>query len=88
MVKLVDGNYVDGYGDLVWVERGEFHRADGPAILFGQGQEILGSDFIWPADKGKVSWWWRGTGHSFEHWLKLNHKLSEEEKVMMKLKYG
>jgi hypothetical protein len=87
MDKLKDGNYVDGDGDLIWVENNEYHRADGPAILFGKERKVLGSDFGYGRD-GQGSWWWRGWGRSFDNWLDLNHTLSEEDKVMLKLKYG
>lgn len=91
MDKLVDGNYVDSDGDLIWVTDSSFHRADGPAILFGKGLEVRGS--LYPPDDNdnvyfQMSWWWHGEALHFADWLEANTELSAEEIVMLKLEYG
>lgn len=85
MVDLKDGNYVDEDGDLVWVKDGEFHCADGPAILYGTERVVHGAVLGYTA---RSSWWLYGRGYEFEEWLELNTELSAEAKVMMKLEYG
>lgn len=54
---------------------GYWHREDGPA------QELV-------SNSQAVSWWWKDTGYSFDEWLKVNDVLSDEEKLMLKLRYG
>ena len=72
MVKP-DGNYVDDDGDLVWVVNGKWHRTDGPAIEFANGD---------------IRWWLNEDIYEFDDWLTANTAISEEQKVMLKLQYG
>jgi hypothetical protein len=59
-------------GDKSWYQHGLFHRDDGPAIIYASGRKL---------------WYLTGSWVSFDEWL---HKveISDEKKVMMKLKYG
>jgi hypothetical protein len=60
-------------GDKEWYSKGMLHRTDGPAIEYmGRGKE----------------WWLNSVWLSFEEWLAQTTGLTDEEKVMMKLKYG
>lgn len=85
MGRLADGNYVDREGDLVWVENGDYHRVDGPAVIFGDGVAIRGS--IWTEQNTYMSWWVRGQPYTFEDWLELVD-IADEEAVMLKLEHG
>jgi hypothetical protein len=60
-------------GDKWWVLNGEHHRTDGPAIEYMSGN---------------VEFRLRGEYYTFDEWLIANTEISEEEKVMMKLRYG
>jgi hypothetical protein len=60
-------------GSKFWCIDGEIHRTDGPAAEFSNG---------------KVAWYLNGDNLSFDEWLDKNTALTDEEKVMMKLKYG
>jgi hypothetical protein len=63
----------DADGSKQWFVNGELHRTDGPAIEWSDG--------------GK-EWCLNNEIFSFNEWLNQNHELTDEEKVMMKLKYG
>jgi hypothetical protein len=96
MGDLVDGNYVDEDGDIVWVENGVWHRLDGPAIIreCGQMQWRQKGKFHrtdGPCQTGPnqdTFWGLNDMMCSLEEWLEVNTELSAEEKVMIKLKYG
>lgn len=60
-------------GSWEWHIHGIMHRIDGPAMQ--------NSD-------GNLSWWWMDNCLSFDEWQALNKKLSDEEKLMLKLQYG
>jgi hypothetical protein len=60
-------------GDKWWFLNGEHHRTDGPAV------ECM---------DGSTQWWLHDDALTFEEWLIANTEISEEEKVMMKLRYG
>ena len=64
--------YIEGI--CVWYQHGRRHREDGPAIIF--------------ADDAGCQWCLNDIMYSFEEWLIENTAISEEEKVMLKLKYG
>jgi hypothetical protein len=55
-----------------WYHYGAPHRTDGPAMPV----------------QTQMAWWWYGIPYTFTHWLEINSEISEEEKVMLKLKYG
>ena len=96
MDKLEDGNYVDEDGDLVWVFKGNYHRNDGPAIIYKEGgEEWVNHGQLHRTDgpaiegpDGYVRWNIYNQQFTFEDWLKANTEISEEEKVMLKLEYG
>jgi hypothetical protein len=60
-------------GDRFWCQYGRTHRTDGPAIVYANGY---------------IEFRLRGRYYTFDEWLEANTEISEEEKVMMKLRYG
>jgi hypothetical protein len=57
-----------------WYVGSNIHREDGPAVEY---------------DSGAVDWWLNGKYYyELNDWLKDNHTLTDEEKVMIKLQYG
>jgi hypothetical protein len=60
-------------GDKVWFTHDRIHRIDGPAIEYVDGRKS------WYLDNNKLT---------LNEWLDKNQELTDEEKVMMKLKYG
>jgi hypothetical protein len=70
----IDGPAIEyADGDAWWYFEGKIHRTDGPAIVYADGRK---------------SWWLYSTRLSFNEWLDQNKKLTDEEKVMLKLQYG
>jgi hypothetical protein len=59
-------------GDKEWWQHGKRHRDDGPAIMYASGHK---------------EWFQHGKYLSFDEWLN-DVKMSDEDKVMMKLQYG
>jgi hypothetical protein len=59
-------------GHQRWYLNDKLHRTDGPAVIYPYG---------------KVSWWLHYRSYGFEEWLEALN-ISDETKVMMKLKYG
>jgi len=47
LMKLKDGHYIDSVGYEVWVQDGEYHRLDGPAIIYENGSR-------WWYNRGKI----------------------------------
>jgi len=37
---MKDGHYIDEDGDEVWVQDGEYHREDGPAVIWTDGSQF------------------------------------------------
>jgi hypothetical protein len=60
-------------GTKWWYLEGNIHRADGPAIEEATGHK---------------EWCLHGRYYTFDRWLDRNTEISDEEKVMLKLKYG
>jgi hypothetical protein len=56
-----------------WRLDGKFHRTDGPAIIWKNGD---------------VAWFLHDIEMPFNEWLDQNPDMTNEEKVMMKLQYG
>ena len=59
-------------GAQFWYQHGNRHRTDGPAIEWSDGTK---------------RWYLNDQRMSFEEWLN-KVKMSDEDKVMMKLQYG
>jgi hypothetical protein len=59
-------------GAKEWWQHGNYHRDDGPAVENTNGHQ---------------RWWLNDQHMSFDEWLD-KVKMSDEDKVMMKLKYG
>jgi hypothetical protein len=61
-------------GEKIWrLPNRNIHRDDGPAVIYANGD---------------VEWRLRGESMSFDYWLAKTTGLTDEEKVMFKLKYG
>ena len=61
-------------GEKVWrLPNSNIHRTDGPAVEW---------------ENGGKQWRLYGESMSFDEWLDQTTGLTDEEKVMMKLKYG
>jgi hypothetical protein len=86
----------DGEGNKRWMLNGKFHREHGPAIVYVNGTKwwaLYGKRHRTdgPAiecDNGHKEWFLNGYSYTFDEWLDKNQELTDEEKVMMKLKYG
>jgi hypothetical protein len=87
---------IDEDGDIFWQMNGQNHRVGGPACEFANGNKLwcqfgrthrTDGPAIEHAD-GNVEWRLSGHYYSFEGWLAKTTGLTDEEKVMMKLKYG
>jgi hypothetical protein len=59
--------------DKAWHLNGRFHRDDGPAIEYADGG---------------VGWYLFDQELTLNAWLIANTSMTDEEKVMFKLKYG
>jgi len=73
-VEQPDGSYIDDDGNIVWYnEAGEYHREDGPAVLYTNGR----------------GGYWRlnNIEYSFADWL-IELNKSDEEKMMLRLQYA
>jgi hypothetical protein len=86
----------DDEGTKRWKLNGKFHRTDGPALIHANGNKswaLHGNRHRTdgPAvdnSDGHKEWYIHGHEYTFEKWLNDNPELNDEEKVMMKLKYG
>jgi hypothetical protein len=87
---------IDRDGNKIWTLDGKYHREDGPAAEWADGDNYWWlNDRIHRVDgpaieeaNGHKEWWWNGTKFNFAEWLNENTELTEEEKVMFKLRYG
>jgi hypothetical protein len=59
-------------GDHYWCLNNTVHRTDGPAVIYANGGQL---------------WYLNNVEYSFDEWLELSC-ISDEEAVMLKLKYG
>ena len=94
----MDNPRIDEYGNKFWYDSDSddnLHRTDGPAAILADGykswyQHGLRHRANGPAIEwkdGRTSWWLNDQRLTFDEWLdKLD--ISDEAKVMMKLKYG
>jgi hypothetical protein len=87
---------IDSDGNKFWYLNGDLHREDGPAAECANGdKEWWLNDRIHRTDgpaivreSGVIEWWLNSVWLSFDVWLDQNTGLTDEEKVMFKLKYG
>jgi hypothetical protein len=83
-------------GSKRWFLDGNYHREDGPAIIWATGDKAWylngkkhrtdGPAIEW--EDGHTSWYLHGIQLSLDEWLNTNQTLTDEEKVMYKLQYG
>ena len=87
---------VDKDGDTVWRVHNGYHCTDGPAIIWQSGRKDwrvndkahrTDGPAIEYAD-GSVRWFLDNVELSFDQWLEQTTGLTDEEKVMYKLRYG
>ena len=71
--RIPDGQWIDANGNEVWVKDGKWHREDGPAVTFPDSRHC---------------WMLHGKFYNFGVWLEVNDKITDEQKVMLKLEYG
>jgi hypothetical protein len=82
-------------GTKVWSQHGVRHRDDGPAIEWAHGTHEWYQDGKLHRDDGPAvertdednDWWLNDNCLTFDKWLNAVN-ISDEDKVMMKLKYG
>jgi hypothetical protein len=96
MDDTLNGPVTSTDGTKEWWKNGGLHRTDGPAMIFTNGSKFWciegrihrtdGPAAEFP--NGRVAWYLNGDGLTFKEWLDKNTALTDEEKVMMKLKYG
>jgi hypothetical protein len=87
---------INEYGNKVWRDtKGRNHRDDGPAVERTNGDRVWCQHGMWHRDDGpaieyadgRKSWYLHDIRLSFDKWLdKVD--ISDEDRVMMKLKYG
>ena len=87
---------VDEVGDKYWRIDGKIHRTDGPAVewadgtkewaIYGLNHRTDGPAVEWAG--GDITWHLDGITLTFDKWLNQTTGLTDEEKVMLKLKYG
>jgi len=71
-VEQSDGSYKDDGDNIYWYnEDGEYHREDGPACIFYNGE---------------LEWWLDDHFYKFAEWL-IKSPISDEEKMMLRLQY-
>tara|TARA_B110000259_G_C13736950_1_gene290881 strand:+ start:262 stop:537 length:276 start_codon:yes stop_codon:yes gene_type:complete len=75
-IEQSDGSYIDEDGEHLWFDAaGEYHREDGPAIIYDDGS-------------GDIYWYINGTKYDlFDEWLKLS-PIADEQKMMLRLRYA
>jgi hypothetical protein len=92
----MDNPELDREGTKRWHDsNGQFHRVDGPAVEYVDGHKVWyqhgkrhrddGPAMEWVS--GAKSWYLNDIYLSFDEWLP-KVKMSDEDKVMMKLQYG
>jgi hypothetical protein len=96
MDKMQPTLSIDDGGTKVWRLDGKLHRLDGPAVEYPHGEKVWcmngilhrtdGPAFEYP--DGRKSWYLHNKSLSLDDWLDQNPNMTDEEKVMMKLKYG
>tara|TARA_B110000259_G_scaffold50480_1_gene59377 strand:- start:325 stop:588 length:264 start_codon:yes stop_codon:yes gene_type:complete len=73
-VEQPDGSYVDDFGDITWYNKaGDFHREDGPSIIY---------------TNGNAYWYIHGISYdSFAEWL-IELNKPDESKMLLRLQYA
>jgi hypothetical protein len=91
----MDNPQIDEDGDKSWYQHGNRHRDDGPALIYANGDKLwYQHDNIHRDDgpaveyaNGRKFWYLNNKHLTFDEWL-YEVDISDEDKVMMKLKYG
>lgn len=87
----------DGEGYHIYYKYGKFHREDGPALEWWDGEKAWwvngerhrtdGPAIIWSS--GGVEWWVNDQWYrTFDEWIKYLSEIDLEHATMMKLKWG
>ena len=71
--EMLDGHWIDADGWEVCVKNGRYHREDGPAVIYPNGE---------------TNWFINGIEYILDDWLETNNKITDSQKVLIKLKYG
>ena len=88
---------VDVDGDTLWrLPCGRWHREDGPAIEWENGDNFWYLNGLFHRDDGPAvewhdgrnEWYLNGKQLSFDTWLKQTNGITDEEQVILKLQYG
>jgi hypothetical protein len=87
---------IDEWNTKKWRLNGEYHRVDGPAVVFTSGEKIWYKHGechredgpAYEGENGDKDWYLDGARYDFDGWLEANTFISEEEKVMIKLIHG
>lgn len=84
-------------GCTVYELDGDYHREDGPAVIWDDGSYIWyrhgwfhrndGPAFF-NAEYGNLHWYFDGKKYSFEEWLEINDEIDEDDKILLKLEWG
>jgi hypothetical protein len=91
----MDNPEIDEYGTKFWHHHGKYHRDDGPAIEWPDGDMWWYKHGLRHRDDGPAvervngpkEWWLNDRYLTFDQWLdKVD--ISDEAKVMMKLTHG
>jgi hypothetical protein len=91
----MDNPTIDKDGNKWWYDsNGKFHRDDDPAVVRANGTKVWYQHGNIHRDNGPAvecasgdKWWLNSQYMSFDEWLD-QVDISDEAKVMMKLKYG
>jgi hypothetical protein len=77
-VEQPDGSYKDRLGNILWYnEDGQYHRLDGPAVIFVKSISF---------PDGIVFWFVNDKEYTFDKWCKKLRK-SDKKKLLLKQQY-
>ena len=93
---MPDGQWIDMWGDEVWIKDRRRHRTDGPALIRRNGTRMWfqngdrhrtdGPAIIY--SNGIVKWCLNDWYYTLEEWLEANDEITDKQKFLLKLKYG
>ena len=94
--EMPDGHWIDGFGREVWIKNGDYHRENGPSIIWKDGATTWYQNgrlhrTDGPADQtldGKPLWCLDAQHYSLDEWLEFNDEITDKQRFFLKLKYG